>query len=73
MKPVHTYHVPTYSIVPPYQFARFQKIEFLLIILTADTTLLEREQLLRKRQQNSSTIGLTSRCYIFHMRLCLIG
>ena len=27
MKPVHTYHVPTYSIVPPYQFARFQKIE----------------------------------------------
>jgi len=26
MKPVHTYHVPTYSIVPPYQFARYHTL-----------------------------------------------
>merc|ERR1712192_352761 len=26
MKPVHSYHVPTYSIVPPYQFARYHTL-----------------------------------------------
>ena len=29
MKPVHSYHVPTYSIVPPYQFARYEAIFFM--------------------------------------------
>ena len=26
MKPVHSYHIPTYSIVPPYQFARYEPL-----------------------------------------------
>ena len=67
MKPVHSYHVPTYSIVPPYQFARYRtisschKLLSIIKILTVGITLWENEQLLRKRPQSSSTTGLTSR------------
>ena len=67
MKPVHSYQLPasTYSIVPPYQFARYTTIysclQIVSITLNAGITLWGNEQRLRKRLQSSSTTGSTSR------------